>query len=200
MTLSTLVMTTSLALFVTLAVGCGADSHDAETSGDIHAPEVLFASPSFVGVDQYGESFSSESLRGHIWVASFMFTTCQTVCPDLNAKQRVLQSEFAERGVRFVSISTDPDTDSPETLRSYANDYDAKPGVWLFLHMSIDSVRSLSTQGFKLMDPETPEMHSTRFVLVDAAGNIRGFYDSEDQTRLDALRSDILQLLSEVAS
>jgi protein SCO1/2 len=180
-----------------LAVSCGNSETLDQARADSAAPEALFAAPVFAAVDQYGEPFSSVSLQGHVWVASFMFTSCQTVCPNLNSKQQDLQREFAESGLKFVSISTDPENDTPEVLRKYANDYDAKPGVWHFLQLPIDSVRALSTHGFKLMDPETPEMHSTRFVLVDAKGNICGFYDAEDANRIEVLRNDVRRLLGD---
>lgn len=175
--------------------GCSTKEQIDSNQGRKGAPATLFSAPAFEGTDQYGELFRSASLMGHVWVASFMFTSCQTVCPDLNAKQRELQEEFANRGVRFVSISTDPENDTPDALRRYAANYDAKPGVWHFLQMPIAAVRALSTDGFKLMDPESPDMHSTRFILVDAEGSIRGFYDCEDEARLAALRTDIRALL-----
>jgi protein SCO1/2 len=180
--------------------GCDFKGTRASEASDQRTLKTLFPVPYFEGTDQYGEQFRSETLLGHVWVASFMFTSCQTVCPDLNAKQRELQEEFANRGVRFVSISTDPENDTPDALRRYATNYDAKPGVWHFLQMPIDAVRALSTEGFKLMDPESPDMHSTRFVLVDATGMIRGFYDCEDETRVAALRADIRALLEQEAS
>jgi len=154
----------------------------------------LYAAPEFEGIDQYGETFSATSLRGKVWVASFMFTTCQSVCPALNSVQRTLQDLYAKRGVHFVSITTDPESDTPDVLRAYATEYDAKPGVWHFVTMPLDVVRKVSTQGFKVMDPESPEMHSTRFVLIDAQGQIRGYYDSEDSEAIRVMKTHLDQL------
>ncbi|MCO6466399.1 MAG: SCO family protein [Bradyrhizobiaceae bacterium] len=144
--------------------------------------------PSFKGVDQNGQQFTSEALKGTPWLASFFFTTCQSVCPVLNAEQRTLVNEFGNK-LKFVSISTDPSVDTGATLAAYAKEYGAVPGTWWMLNIPETEMRELSTKGFLLMDPKEPEMHSTRLVAVDAEGMIQGYFDSSDSLEMQRLRT-----------
>lgn len=145
------------------------------------------------GTDENGREFSSTGLNGKWWIASFFFTTCPSVCPALNTVQASLQKEFGDR-IRFVSITTDPETDTPEAMKRYGEGFGAKQGIWHFVRMSADSVRELSVKGFALMDPVEPEMHSTRFVLVDGEQRIRDYFDSADTARVAQLKTILSQL------
>lgn len=144
--------------------------------------------PLVTGVDQNGQSFSSSVLHGKPWLASFFFTTCESVCPALNAVQKQLVTEFGGR-VGFVSISTDPETDTGATLAAYAKQYEARPGSWWMMNMPEDKMREIATKGFSLMDPKEPAMHSTRFVAIDAEGMIRGYFDSSDSAGIEKLKT-----------
>jgi protein SCO1/2 len=139
-------------------------------------------------MDQDGRMFTSKQLSGKPWLASFFFTDCSSICPMLNTEQKRLVKEFGSK-LRFVSISTDPETDTGSTLHSYAQEYSAKSGTWWMLNMPIAEVRNLSTEGFGLMDPKEPSMHSTRLVAVDAEGQINGYFDSADSADLQRLRT-----------
>lgn len=142
--------------------------------------------PVFTGTDQDGRQFSSSELQGKPWLASFFFTTCQSVCPMLNAKQKELVSRFGDK-MHFVSISTDPTVDTGATLAAYAKEYGAVAGTWWMLNINESEMRKLSTEGFLLMDPKEPAMHSSRLVAVDASGMIRGYYDSGDSADIQKL-------------
>lgn len=166
-------------------------SHGAGTATPVDGHVV----PVFAGTDQTGSPFSSDALRGTPWIGSFFFTSCTTVCPALNRVQADLQQSHGSV-VRFVSISTDPDHDTPEALAAYAQQYGAQPGAWWMIRMSADSMRSVATQGFMLMDPEQPDMHSTRLVAVNPDMTIAGYFDSTDSTHLDQLRTWINSLPS----
>lgn len=143
--------------------------------------------PSFVVTNYDGQQLSSEQLRGRPWVASFMFATCQGVCPIMNRHVAELQQQFGDY-VRFVSFSVDPETDSLSVLASYAREYGARPGVWFITRTTLDSVRMLSRDGFLLSDPKTPDLHSSRFALVDEQGQIRGYFNSLDTADVARLR------------
>ncbi len=149
------------------------------------------------GTDAYSKDFSSNSLKGKVWLASFMFTSCQGVCPVMNANLQQLQSLADLKSVHFVSISVDPTTDTPEVLRQYAEHYAAQGDRWTFVTMPIDSVRKLSLKGFMLTDPVEPSAHSPRYALVDKANMIRGYYDSMDSSKVEQMRKDILDVLRE---
>lgn len=143
--------------------------------------------PEFTVTNYDGQQLSSEQLRGRPWIASFMFATCQGVCPVMNRQVADLQQRFGQY-VRFVSFSVDPETDSFPVLAAYAREYGALPGVWFITRTRLDSVRMLSRDGFLLSDPKSPDLHSSRMVLVDELGQIRGYFDSLDTADVARLR------------
>jgi len=114
---------------------------------------------------------------------------------------RLNRSLPPELKVRLVSISVDPGHDTPEVLESYARKFQA-PERWLFLTGGREEVRRLCVEGFKLgldMEPgpgigPEPILHSTRFVLVDGEGRIRGYYEAFDEASTEKLRKDLLRL------
>jgi len=144
--------------------------------------------PSFKGTDQHGAPFDSGSMKGGPWLASFFFTSCGDVCPALNTVQAQLQKEFGDK-VHFVSITTDPETDTQDALKAYADQYGAKDGTWWFVRMPFEEMRTVASQGFGVMDPQEPAMHSTRFIAVDASMQIAGYFDSSEQKDIDKLRT-----------
>jgi len=144
----------------------------------------------FTAVDQRGAVFTSSSLTGKYWIGSFFFSRCQTVCPALNRVKSRIQREFGTK-LSFVSISSDPEFDTPEVLAAYAQEFAQEGGAWWFVRMPKDSMLTVASQGFGLISPAEPEMHSTRFVLVDPAMQVRGFYDSEDTAAVAKLRADL---------
>ena len=155
------------------------------------------AAPHFEGMDAWGQHFNSDKLKGNVWLASFMFTSCQGVCPVMNGNLRDFQLGLAGTNVKFVSLTVDPTTDTPEILQHYAEQYNAEKDRWFFVRMSLDSVRELSVKGFLLSDPVEPSAHSPRYVLVDQTNNIRGYYDSMDSLKVVQLKTDIAQLLKD---
>ncbi|MBC8145910.1 MAG: SCO family protein, partial [bacterium] len=106
--------------------------------------------------------------------------------------------------VKLVSITVDPDFDTPERLSSFANLYQAEGERWLFLTGGEKQIQRLATEAFKLpvmegTDPAEPIIHSTRFVLVDVDGNIRGYYDGMETEATQRLITDVGVLLREDA-
>lgn len=180
-----------LVLVCSVLVGC-TDNHQAELEN--LKLKVKFAAPVFHAVDQNNNTFSSDKLKGKVWLASYFFTTCETVCPILNAHTKRLQEEFGS-AVTFVSITTDPETDTIARLKEYATAIGAKDTIWYMLRMPEQQMREVAERGFKLMKPETPEMHSTRYVLVDKDMNIRDYFDSEDSAEMNRLRTTLRVLI-----
>jgi protein SCO1/2 len=112
------------------------------------------------------------------------------------------ENRASAEGVRLVSISVDPVHDTPPVLARYGASFQASPR-WLFLTGGRGEVLRLITQGFKLGVDDSPApkvkgaepiIHSTRFVLVDGEGNIRGYYGAFTDGDMDRLREDLLQL------
>ncbi len=156
---------------------------------------VLGEAPEFELTDSRNETFTRDNVAGDIWVASFFFTTCQDPCPELTAQKARLHREFSGAdGVRFVSISVNPEHDTPEVLAAYAEAYEADTSIWHFLTGPIERIHELAVEGFHLGSMDHPVFHSTRFVLVDPANKVRGYYDGTDNEAMAQLRRDITRL------
>jgi protein SCO1/2 len=171
----------------------GEASRETSTRTALDTLPVLRTVTSFDGTDQKGATLSSSSLKGRVWLASFFFTTCESICPALNMVQAKLQKDFGDR-VRFVSISTDPDTDTPPVMDAYAQRFGAKDGVWSFIVMPHERMLDVAANGLGLIAPTEPDVHSTRFVLVDTAMQVRGYYDSADSADVARLRSILAEV------
>ena len=154
-------------------------------------PPVLSELPEFslVGVD--GKPFGSAELRGQVYVVNFFFTSCRSICPAIMKGMARLQDGFAARniaGIRLVSISVDPERDTPEDLGAYGKELGVDPLRWTLLTGDPETVRRLVVDGFKTPlaapAPEAPGpidiAHTGKLVLVDGLGRIRGFYDSNE--------------------
>lgn len=145
-----------------------------------------------------GESFPIGKMAGKIWVADFIFTSCAGICPVMSGAMADLQRSFeADDRVQFVSISVDPETDTPEVLTEYGARYGAKPGTWHFLTGDASEIHSIATQNFKIGSLDDLLIHSSRFVLVDATGAIRGYYVGTDPEDVSRLAADMIELLAE---
>lgn len=154
-------------------------------------PPVVGQLPEFRLVDQAGAAFGSKELRGQVWVADFFFTSCPSVCPKLTRAAKALQERFAAADVpvRLVSISVDPETDTPARLTDYAREYALDTTRWSLLTGDLADIRRLVVEGFAAhMGDKVPDgaglmdiAHSTHLVLVDGQGRIRGYYGSDEQ-------------------
>src|SRR4030095_1873438 len=144
---------------------------------------------------------------GPPWVADFIFTRCSGVCPALSTRMAELRRRMREQRVeaRVVSFSVDPSHDSPAVLREYAARFAAADdGGWLFVTGDHDALYALIGQGFRLSvaerSPGTSEdageliTHSDRFVLVDAEGQIRGYYHGLDPDAVPAVLRDLQRI------
>ena len=149
--------------------------------------------PPFALVNRDRRTVRREDLAGAPWIADFVFTRCVSSCPLLTARlARFDRALPAGLGIRLVSFSVDPDHDTPAVLESYARTFGASRR-WLFLTGDAAQIRNLSRRGFKLaLEPGGNEaiLHSTRFVLVDGEGAIRGTYPALDPAALRRLTGD----------
>jgi protein SCO1/2 len=153
--------------------------------------------PEFHLTAHSGEEFSSKKLDGKIWVADFMFTNCPGPCPRMTTQMRTIQQAFPnESDIRFVSFTVDPDRDTPEVLEAYARRYKADLSTWYFLTGPVQKLHQLKRETFLLGDVNGVSFeHSTRFVLVDGDGRIRGFYPTAEPSDIDKLIADIRKLI-----
>ena len=158
--------------------------------------------PNFELVNQDAEPFGSSQLSGKIWIADFIFTTCKGPCPIISTRMSELQKPLEKSDVHLVSFSVDPETDTPPVLRTYADKLRKEPFRWDFLTGSKDAIASISRNGFKLgisegEEPGSGPVHSTRFVLVDRRGTIRGYYDALAPDGVTTLLADANHLMRE---
>lgn len=151
--------------------------------------------PDFIFTQSNGQTFGLAEMKGKINVVDFMFTGCPMICPVMSAKMAVFYQAFAaDTDVRFISITVDPQNDSLPVLRAYAKDHGVTDNRWVFLRAPIEEVIALSEKGFMLAADRLPGGHTTRFILVDNHGNIRGYYESGDDASLAKLANDIQSL------
>lgn len=155
-------------------------------------PPILGQVPPFELVDASGDPFGSREMAGRVWVVDFIFTRCRTYCPIMSRRMAKLQEGYELYGVDevgLISVTVDPEFDTPPVLAEYARTHGAEPDRWHFLTGSPEEIRSLVVDGFKVHVGEA-EMdgaslidiaHSQKFILVDGEGAIRGYYDSDEE-------------------
>jgi protein SCO1/2 len=165
--------------------------------------QAFWDAPHYKYETQNGDTLSSDDLKGHVYVADFIFTNCEGVCPNLSKAMSLIQLNFKDDPrVNLVSFSVDPDRDSLPVLKEYAQRYGATDGKWYFLRGEKQTMWDMAQQGFKLPVVYTPEggtgsefTHTEKMVLVDADGKIRGFYNGLDKQMMDSLYNNLVQIL-----
>lgn len=170
------------------------------------APEIVGEVPAFQLLDQNGDAFTREDLLAadKTWVVGFVFTRCPSTCPAvsramLSFQEQITRSRLEDR-VELLTITVDPENDTPEVLAGYADSLGADLDNWRFLTGSPEGIESFVVDGFKLAvgerEPVQPEQagqagtepepgvydiaHSTKLALVDRFGNIRGYYSIDN--------------------
>jgi protein SCO1/2 len=154
-------------------------------------PPVVGHVPAFRMTSSDGKPFGSEDLAGRVWVASFLFTRCASICPLLARSVHGLQERYRDweiDGVHLVSFTVDPEHDTPARLAFWGAEQGQDPERWTLVTGRAEEVRALVVDGFRLAlgPPEVVEdivdvAHSGRLVLVDGRGRIRGYYDSDGE-------------------
>ena len=161
---------------------------------------VLAELPPFELTDQDGRPFGTKELEGRVWVASFIFTRCTTVCPAVTTRMGKVQDRTRQLAPAFhlVSFSVDPGYDTPERLAEYARVHHASPRLWSFLTGDEAAVKETVVKGLKTaMGREGPEgapegiFHGSHLVLVDARGRVRAYYDPDEPAAVDTLVRDV---------
>jgi cytochrome oxidase Cu insertion factor (SCO1/SenC/PrrC family) len=205
-----------MALFLVHSVGCAptVSAPPGPTRPDISIPV-----PEFTLTERSGKTVSRDDLKGKVWVASFVFTRCSGPCPQVTATMARLQKELDLKNagdVRLVTFTVDPDQDTPNELKEYANRYQADPERWLFLTgMPEVELHKLLHDGFKVTAQRAAEPkagdefdHSSRLAVVDKQGNIRGYFegvrvgnspeaDADFADNLNQLRAKVAALLQD---
>lgn len=143
----------------------------------------------FTLTNQLGATVSLADLRGFVWVADIIFTRCAGPCPRMTQQMKALQDALPpESRARLVTLTTDPEFDTPAVLRAYAERFGADPRRWWFLTGSKAQIVGLAVDSLKLTalekKPEEREspadlfIHSTLFVVVDKHGRVRDVFET----------------------
>lgn len=145
--------------------------------------------------------FGREQLLGRVWVVDFIFTRCSGPCPLLSERMRALAAALPPE-IGLLTVTVDPEADTPERLRRYARAWGAEPGRWVFARGSGAETYRLLYEGFRLplsVDPSAPAerraTHSARLVLLDARASVRGYYDAFGELDQAALARDARRLM-----
>ncbi len=151
---------------------------------------------SFELTERSGRTLRSEDLLGEPYVVCFFFSTCPGTCTRQSGEMRLLQSKFKGKPIKLVSISVDPEIDTPEVLRAYADRFNAAPDQWLFLTGPLEDIIRIGTEMFFLPGVEL-RGHPDRFCLVNAKGELVGSYNWKDTEELEQLVAHIEELLGQ---
>ncbi|ADO68150.1 SCO family protein [Stigmatella aurantiaca] len=160
--------------------------------------------PDFTFTRENGTPWGLSQLRGHPFVANFIFTRCPTICPAFTRRMAHVQKQTDAAGpaLQLVSFSVDPTYDTPARLAEYAQKHGANPARWSFLTGDYARLKDTVVQGFRIsMGRESMDeadvmgiFHGNHFVLVDATGEIRGYYDSSDDEAFARMLKDVERL------
>ena len=203
-------------VLVLLFVGYGLFLINRSGSGGSGAPStvplpVLRTISSMDLVDQEGEPVNLQTFRGQPWFANIIFTRCPGPCARMTQKMRQLQEALPAEAseVQLVSLTTDPDFDTPEVLSQYARKFQVDTRSWKFLTGTKEEIVRVSTQEWLLVmlekgeaERESPNdifLHSTLTVLMDRLGRIRGTYEILEEGQLEEALADLQRLLQEAS-
>lgn len=162
-------------------------------------------------VNQEGKKVSWDSLRGKIIIADFFFTHCPSICPAMTMNmKRMAESirngervgDMTNQQVHFLSFSIDPERDSVERLKYWADRFQINPENWWLLTGDKKHIYDMVINEMKvgLVDGkgiDTNFIHSDRFVLIDSNRNVRGYYSGLDSIALQRLSRDLVLLTLE---
>ncbi|MDP1841901.1 MAG: SCO family protein [Sediminibacterium sp.] len=162
--------------------------------------------------NQLGDSVSLYDKEGKILVVDFFFTSCRSICPRLTRNMAKLQQSFKKGGnvrnkidtsiVQFISFTVDPENDSVQVLKDYADRFGVNHDNWWMLTGSKDSIYKFAFEELRVdkfsEEPISPDfVHTNRFVLLDKERIVRGYYNGLDSSDMMKLSRDIGTLLLE---
>lgn len=186
-----------LAMFVVAIYGSYVAARHLRSENEaMVGPAIPIASPttkpngppltSFMLTDQDGKPFDSRSLDGKVWVASYFFVNCPGTCWRLNQALQAIQAEKPGSEVRYVSITCDPENDTPEALKTYAQHFKADPAKWTFVTGPLDLVQRIGQDIFQISVAKAS--HTDRACVVDRQGKVRGRFLLTDPQQVELLK------------
>lgn len=161
----------------------------------------------FSFLNQEGKLITQKDVKGKVFVAEYFFTTCGTICPIMNQQmQRVHKVYKNEDNFRILSFTVNPEVDTVEQMKRYAEGHGADSKQWYFLTGTREKLYELARKSFFVLKPAEAEnqgdvgsdfIHTNNFVLVDQQMRIRGYYDGTSEKEVGKLINDIDLLLQE---
>lgn len=155
---------------------------------------VYGTTPDFLGLTDSQTELTSKDLHGKLWLVSFFFASCGDICPKMNAVKSKIIANNKSDSLRFLSVTVDPETDTPEFLSKHRREMKFSDNRWLFLRMKNDSILQQFMNGLLVGYSENPENHSARIILIDSKSQIRGYFDALDTKHVDSLESILRNL------
>ena len=153
--------------------------------------------------NQLGQKVTLDDLHGKILVIDFFFTQCPTICPGMARSMKKLQDSFVKNDsiVQFVSISINPEHDSVQQLRKFADRFNANHDTWWFVTGNKEEIYHFALQEIKAnvadINVDTAFIHTENFFLLDTNRIIRGWYNGFDTLKQAELARAIPTLMLE---
>jgi protein SCO1 len=159
----------------------------------------------FAFVDQDGKKFSDKETEGKVYVAEFFFTHCPGICPTMNENMKQVYKEFSnDKDFLILSFTSDPERDSAQQLKKYAQSLNVNTNKWVFLTGRKDSLYTLARTSFTIDDPannlksiKDDFLHTQYWALVNKRGEVKKIYDGLKQSEIDAMKRKIRKMLKE---
>lgn len=173
------------------------DSGDTVKASDATSPTIQKGEPAarFKLTDQEGNQFDSATLKGKVWMGSVFFANCPGPCFRENQAIADILREIDDPNFVAVSLTCDPDNDTPAALAHYADRFEADPQRWKFLTGDMDVIKRVGTKTFLL--PVEIGVHSERGAVFDRQGRLRGSYHLLQEDRVNRLKKLIRDVLAE---
>jgi protein SCO1/2 len=171
-------------------------------NGEMVTDTIYHTIPDFEFVNQNGETITQKNFEGSIYISDFFFTSCPTICPKMSKNMLELAKAYQNNNrVKFLSHSIDTRHDSMPVLKRYAEKLNA-PKNWHFVTGNRDEIFDIAPEYLATADEDEHApggvVHSGHFILVDAKGRPRAFYDGTKEENLEKIKSDINSLLEEL--
>lgn len=179
-----------------LLAGCSNSNFQAETDYEVKE---------FSYTNQNNQDVGLNDLKGQVWIADFIFTNCETVCPPMTFNLTKLQEKLKEEGVedyKIISFSVDPENDTPAALKEYISNFEADTSKWeLLTGYEFDEVKDLAEHSFRSIvadDPNSDQMiHGTSFYLVNQKGTVVKTYSGNSDVPYDEIVQDMKTLIED---
>lgn len=177
-------------IFLFFLSGCGNQKLEGEFAWSLE---------DFEFTNQHDEMVSKADLQGQVWLANFIFTNCETICPPMTANMSRIQAALAENGldeVKIVSFSVDPEIDTPEILTEFAANFTDNTDNWHFLTGYAQTyIEQFAYENFHehVLKPDGDDqvLHGTSFYLVDKTGTIVKDYEGVSNVPYDEIINDV---------